>query len=40
MCFAFGKGTNVENIGYRMAALFSMDTSDVENEILKLQTSI
>ena len=40
MCFPFGKDTNVEDIASRMATLFNMDTSEVENEILKLQNDI
>ena len=40
MCFPFGKDTDVEDIASRMATLFNMDTSEVENEILKLQNDI
>ena len=40
MCFPFGNDTDVDDIASRMATLFNMDTSEVENEILKLQNDI
>ena len=33
MYFPYDKNTNVENIASRMATLFNMDISEVENEI-------
>ncbi|XP_042221307.1 EPM2A-interacting protein 1-like [Homarus americanus] len=40
MCFPFGKITNVEDIASRMASVFNMDISEVENELLKLKNDI
>lgn len=40
MCFPFGKDTDVEDVASKMATLFNMNTSEVENEMLKLQNDI